>query len=95
VALGRTVEAFNGAVGSYETRVLPGARKLEELGAGGKKTLEDTEPVDARPRPLMATTTPAVAPTGRGSIRQLPLRGPQAVRAEADEASPPLADASA
>jgi DNA recombination protein RmuC len=95
VALGRTVEAFNGAVGSYENRVLPGARKLEELGAGGKKTLEDTEPVDARPRPLMATTTPAVAPTGRGSIRQLPLRGPQAVRAEADEASPPLADASA
>jgi DNA recombination protein RmuC len=97
VALGRTVEAFNGAVGSYENRVLPGARKLEDLGAGGKKTLEDTQPVDARPRPLM---TAAVGAPGRGSIRQLPLRGPQPVRSEttrseADEPSPPLADASA
>ena len=49
-ALGRTVDAFNQTAGSYETRVLPGARRLEELGARGKKELPDAEPVDRRPR---------------------------------------------
>ena len=101
-ALGRTVEAFNGAVGSFENRVLPGARKLEELGAGGKKELEDTVPVDARPRPLVAAapaTGENAARAGRGRVRQLPLRGPgaaapkQAEPLDSDEA--PLADASA
>ena len=51
-ALGRTVDAFNHGVGSFETRVLPGARRLEELSASGKKALPDLEPIDARPRPL-------------------------------------------
>lgn len=51
-ALGRTVDAFNHGVGSFETRVLPGARRLEELSAAGKKALPDLEPIDARPRPL-------------------------------------------
>jgi len=53
-ALGRTVDAFNHGVGSFETRVLPGARRLEELSAAGKKALPDLEPIDARPRPLAA-----------------------------------------
>ncbi|HEY4188655.1 MAG TPA: DNA recombination protein RmuC [Polyangia bacterium] len=53
-ALGRTVEAFNGTVGSFDTRVLPGARRLEEMGAGGKKALPDLVPIDARPRALAA-----------------------------------------
>src|SRR3569623_888783 len=53
-ALGRTVDAFNHGVGSFETRVLPGARRLEELSAAGKKAVPDLEPIDARPRPLAA-----------------------------------------
>ena len=53
-ALGRTVDAFNHSVGSFETRVLPGARRLEELSAAGKKPLPDLEPIDARPRALAA-----------------------------------------
>ena len=48
--LGRTVEAFNETVGSFEGRVLPGARRLEEMGAGGKKDLPEVAPVDTRPR---------------------------------------------
>jgi DNA recombination protein RmuC len=51
-AIGRTVEVFNKVAGSFEARVLPGARRLEELGAHGKKDLPDIEPVDRRPRVL-------------------------------------------
>ncbi|MCT2025295.1 DNA recombination protein RmuC [Dermabacter hominis] len=46
--LGRSLEssvrAFNGAVGSYETRVLPAARTMEELQVVGS-ALENVEPV--------------------------------------------------
>ena len=54
--LGRTVEAFNETVGSFEGRVLPGARRLEELGATGKKELPEVVPVDTRPRVPLALT---------------------------------------
>ena len=57
-ALGRTVGAFNDAVGSMETRVLPGARRLEDLGSAGKKDLSDVEPVDIRPRALTSSAPP-------------------------------------
>ncbi len=54
-ALGRTVDAFNHTVGSFDTRVLPGARRLEDLSASGKKVLPEIEPVDTRPRALAET----------------------------------------
>jgi DNA recombination protein RmuC len=57
-ALGRTVSAFNEAVGSMENRILPGARRLEELGAAGKKALSDVDPVDIRPRALTSAASP-------------------------------------
>lgn len=41
---------FNGAVASLDGRVIPAARKLEELGAGSAKDLEEIPPIDARPR---------------------------------------------
>ncbi len=53
-ALGRTVGAFNDAVGSLENRVLPGVRRLQDLGAGGKKELVAAAPIDTRPRALNA-----------------------------------------
>jgi DNA recombination protein RmuC len=49
-ALGRATEHFNAASASLESRVLPGARRLEELGAAGKKPLVDLPRVDLRPR---------------------------------------------
>lgn len=53
-ALGRATEHYNAAVASFEGRVLPSVRKLEELGAAGTKRVPDIETVDTRPRPLAA-----------------------------------------
>lgn len=39
-ALGRAVTSYNAAVGSFETRLLPQARQMRELGAEGTKPLE-------------------------------------------------------
>lgn len=50
--LGRATEHYNDAVGSFESRVLPAARKLDELGAGGRRELPELPHVDVRPRPL-------------------------------------------
>jgi DNA recombination protein RmuC len=52
-ALGRATEHYNAAVASFETRVVPSVRKLEELGASSAKTIGDLETVDTRPRPLL------------------------------------------
>ncbi len=54
VALGRATEHFNGAVASFEGRVLPAVRRLEELGAGSKKTPPELRQVESRPRTLAA-----------------------------------------
>jgi DNA recombination protein RmuC len=49
-ALGRATEHFNAATGSLEGRVVPTARRLEELGASGKKVLPELPRIDLRPR---------------------------------------------
>ncbi len=49
-ALNKATEHFNAAAASLESRVLPSARRLEELGANGKKPLPDLPRVDLRPR---------------------------------------------
>lgn len=41
---------YNKAIGSYESALLPGARKLAELGAMGAKELPDPGPIDLAPR---------------------------------------------
>jgi DNA recombination protein RmuC len=51
--LGRATEHYNATVASFETRVLPAVRKLEELGAASSKTVGDLDTVDTRPRPLL------------------------------------------
>jgi DNA recombination protein RmuC len=52
-ALGRATEHYNAAVASFETRVVPSVRKLEELGASSTKSVGDLATVDTRPRPLL------------------------------------------
>ncbi len=44
--LSATVSHYNKAVGSLERQVLPGARKMEELGIEAKKKIDSPEPID-------------------------------------------------
>ena len=50
----QATEAFNATVGSLEGRVLPAARKLEELGVASAGAIEVLEPIDHQPRALTA-----------------------------------------
>jgi len=45
-----SVSAYNKAVGSLDTKVLPGARKFVEMGVTPKKSLESPAPVETAPR---------------------------------------------
>lgn len=50
--LRRSVDSYNSAVGSFDSRVLPGARKFSEMGMRRKKDLPEPEPVERLPRPV-------------------------------------------
>jgi DNA recombination protein RmuC len=49
-SLDRSVRHFNATVGSFETRVLPQARRIRELGVSGAHDLEAAAPVDTAVR---------------------------------------------
>jgi DNA recombination protein RmuC len=49
-SLAKSVQAYNKAVGSIETRVLPAARKFKELGIASDKDMAQLEPIDSVPR---------------------------------------------
>jgi DNA recombination protein RmuC len=52
-SIGKSVQAYNRAVGSLESRVLPAARKFKELGVSTDKDLSLLQSVDAMPRDRM------------------------------------------
>ena len=54
--LGRSIDAFNKAVGSFETRVAPAARRFKELGIVSDKELL-LNPIDKIPRQVDETPT--------------------------------------
>ncbi|MGC1342072.1 MAG: DNA recombination protein RmuC [Candidatus Binataceae bacterium] len=54
--LGRSIDAFNKAVGSFEMRVAPAARRFKELGIASDKELQLT-PIDKIPRQVDETPT--------------------------------------
>jgi len=61
-SLDSSVDAFNKAVGSYDTRILPGARKFTEMGVTVKKeapALEQIERTTRRVESLDETGSPA------------------------------------
>lgn len=49
-ALGKSVSAYNRAVGSLETRILPAARRFKELGVSSDRDLPLLEPMEVVPR---------------------------------------------
>ncbi len=60
-ALERAVGAYNGAVGSLESRVMVSARRFKELGAGSAAELEQLQPVERAPRLVEAPDVPVEA----------------------------------
>jgi len=48
--LGRAVESYNATVASLENRILPSARKFEQLGVNSRKEIPDLHPVEQSPR---------------------------------------------
>ena len=54
----RATSAFNKAVGSMESRVLPAARKFKDLAAGTGEEIPRLETVDEHPRELVAPEFP-------------------------------------
>ena len=49
-SLGRSVQAYNKAVASLESRVLPAARRFKELGVSSDRDLESLEGIDVVPK---------------------------------------------
>lgn len=70
--LGSAVSAYNEAVGSFDRRVVPQVRRIEEAGAGSERTIDAPEALEAGPRevtarlddldPLSASPSTAQAP---------------------------------
>jgi len=50
--LEQATKAYNAAIGSFENTVLPGARRFDELGARGSKSLPELDGLDTAPREL-------------------------------------------
>lgn len=63
--LGQSVEAYNSAIGSLESRLLPTARRLKALHAAGAKDVTELNHVDLHPRALRA---PELLTGGPGEI---------------------------
>ena len=61
--LGASVDAYNSAISSLESRALVTARKFRELGAGGESDIPRLEPVETLVRQL---DIPALPPGRRG-----------------------------
>jgi DNA recombination protein RmuC len=53
-SLDSSVDTFNKAVGSFDTRILPGARKFREMGIKTRKQVPEPEPIERATRPLEA-----------------------------------------
>ncbi len=60
-------ESFNKAVASFDGRVRPAIRKLEELGAASEKTVGEIGGIESRPRVLAPAEEGSGAPAQRFS----------------------------
>ncbi len=56
-SLESSVQHFNKAFASFDTRILPSARKFTEMGISAKKTLDNFEQIETIPRALESQTS--------------------------------------
>ena len=56
-SLDNSVDSFNKAVGSYDSRILPGARKFTEMGISAKKELPEVEQIERATRLIESQET--------------------------------------
>ena len=80
--LGSAVSAYNEAVGSFEARVMPQLRRIDEAGAGSGRDV-DLAGVEESPRSLTAAAAeesgpPALTLAGAGEIAATDVRGARA-----------------
>lgn len=64
-SLRSSVAAFNDAVGSFESRVMPWARRFRDLGVAGKKEPGELERIDLNPREPSAFESAAELPASK------------------------------
>jgi DNA recombination protein RmuC len=69
-ALGRATNAYNQAVGSLESRVLPAARRLRDRTATPGEEAPGLEPIDQAPREIAAPEYPVQQPLESGTPRE-------------------------
>ena len=50
----RASKAYNNAVASFDSRLIPSARKFREMGVGSAD-VPQIEPIETFPRPLLST----------------------------------------
>lgn len=69
--LGSAVSAYNEAVGSFEKRVVPQVRRIEEAGASSDRAIESPKPLEDTPREVTASLDelPALDRQGERSLR--------------------------
>lgn len=56
-SLDGSVQSFNRAVGSFDTRVLPGARKFTEMGISASRDVPELDPIERATREIQSQTT--------------------------------------
>jgi DNA recombination protein RmuC len=54
------VNAYNKAVGSFDSRILPGARKFAELGIAAKTEVTEPDQVERAARTVQSADTPTL-----------------------------------
>ncbi|HVS99497.1 MAG TPA: DNA recombination protein RmuC, partial [Solirubrobacterales bacterium] len=74
--LASAVNAYNDAVASAESRVLPSLRRFQDLGAAREEELEVPKPIDGGPRRVVAAELEELERGGEGddSVVELPAR---------------------
>jgi DNA recombination protein RmuC len=72
--LGSAVNAFNDAVGSVDSRVLPQMRRFQELGAAGGEEPEAPKSIDHTVRPILAEELRQLEAEAEDAAVELPAR---------------------